>query len=250
MKNKKVEIDRENGWKICNKCCEQKLLDQFLFNNYKQSYETKCKMCSNLWFKEHYHNGGNKLTRQLNYQKNKSRHQDYDKKYNKIHKDKRRKYRKDNKEKIRLKNKKLHENRMINDLNYRILTILRWRIRHLLKDKPKQSKSISLLGCSIDFFIKHLESKFQAGMTWHNRGYGKGKWVIDHVIPCEIFDLSQESHQMACFNYKNLQPLWCEKNSNKSDWLNNNRRARDLTKKEKEEYLKANGILLYFISKP
>ena len=28
------------------------------------------------------------------------------------------------------------------------------------------------------------------------------------MIPCAAFDLTKEEHQMVCFNYRNLQPLW------------------------------------------
>jgi len=46
-------------------------------------------------------------------------------------------------------------------------------------------------------------------MTWNNHGTGyngKGmkEWHIDHIIPCDKFDLSDPKQQEECFNYKNL----------------------------------------------
>lgn len=52
-------------------------------------------------------------------------------------------------------------------------------------------------------------------MSWGN--YGKFGWHIDHIIPCAAFDLAREDHQMVCFNYRNLQPLWSKDNLSKGD---------------------------------
>ena len=58
-------------------------------------------------------------------------------------------------------------------------------------------------------------------MNWSNYGHGIGKWVIDHIIPCAAFDLSNQIEQYKCFHYTNLQPLWFYENAEKSDKLNN-----------------------------
>lgn len=83
----------------------------------------------------------------------------------------------------------------------------------------RKSKSLELLGCSIEECRKYLESKFLPGMTWKNSGNGKNKWNIDHIIPCSAFDLSYYEQQKLCFHYTNLQPLWCEDNQKKGDKL-------------------------------
>jgi len=44
-----------------------------------------------------------------------------------------------------------------------------------------------------------------------------GEIHIDHIIPCEVFDLTIKEHQLVCFNYKNLQPLWSKDNLSKND---------------------------------
>ena len=81
----------------------------------------------------------------------------------------------------------------------------------------KETSTSKLLGCNIDNLKKHLESKFQDGMTWDNMG--RGGWHIDHIIPCSFFDLSKLTHQKICFNWENLQPLWEKDNCSKGNKL-------------------------------
>jgi len=71
---------------------------------------------------------------------------------------------------------------------------------------------MELVGCSVEFLIKYLESKFTDGMSWENRGKERGKWHIDHIRPCNTFDLTDENEQKRCFHYTNLRPLWAEDN--------------------------------------
>ena len=50
-------------------------------------------------------------------------------------------------------------------------------------------------------------------MKWDNHGlYG---WHIDHIQPCNSFDLSNEEEQKKCFHYSNMQPLWAFDNLSK-----------------------------------
>ena len=83
---------------------------------------------------------------------------------------------------------------------------LRNRIRIVLQGLRKGEHLPELIGCSIDFLKKHIESKFQGTMSWTN--YGNNGWHIDHVLPCNAFDFRNETHQLACFNWRNLQPMW------------------------------------------
>ena len=52
-------------------------------------------------------------------------------------------------------------------------------------------------------------------MTWAN--YGVFGWHVDHILPCAVFNLTREDHQMICFNYRNLRPLWHHENNDKGD---------------------------------
>jgi len=42
-------------------------------------------------------------------------------------------------------------------------------------------------------------------MTWENHGE---IWEIDHIKPCNSFDLTDIEQQKQCFHYTNLQPLF------------------------------------------
>ena len=71
------------------------------------------------------------------------------------------------------------------------------------------------LGCSLEEFKSHLESKWTEGMTWDNYGKGKGTWNIDHIKPCKSFDFTNPEEQRACFHYTNTQPMWGDENTRK-----------------------------------
>ncbi len=148
----------------------------------------------------------------------------YKKQYRKIHIDKfkykDRNYYIKNKNKIRSYHRKYERGRKIYDISYKLLCLLRNRINYSLRQNLKNGHSIDLLGCSIEFLRKYLESKFKKGMSWENYGRGwngKGmkEWHVDHKIPCASFDLSKPSEQRKCFHYTNLQPLWAKENREK-----------------------------------
>lgn len=106
-----------------------------------------------------------------------------------------------------------NRNRWQSDIQYRIAHNLRRRIRRALAGQTKGGTFGLLCGCSVGRLRKHLESQFDARMSWDN--YGKGGWEIDHIIPCCEFDMTEPSQQLACFNYRNLQPLWAGDNRSK-----------------------------------
>lgn len=101
-----------------------------------------------------------------------------------------------------------------NDSEHRLKHILRVRIQKALKLNCKKTSSVKLLGCSIPEYKLYLESKFTEGMNWDN--YGRKGWHIDHIIPCDSFDLSNYEQQKQCFHYTNTQPLWWNENLKKS----------------------------------
>jgi hypothetical protein len=75
----------------------------------------------------------------------------------------------------------------------------------------KPEKSEILLGCTLDEFVIHLESKFQEGMTISNHG----KWHIDHIIPISSAKTIEDIIKLT--HYTNLQPLWAKDNLKKSN---------------------------------
>jgi len=43
-------------------------------------------------------------------------------------------------------------------------------------------------------------------MDWWN--YGRGGWVIDHLLPMSWFDLEEPAHLKLCQRLANLRPEW------------------------------------------
>jgi len=105
------------------------------------------------------------------------------------------------------------QKRRAEDLSFRLSCNLRSRVRKALKGINKSKHTLELLGCSLEKFKVHLESKFSPGMSWSNYGYYG--WHVDHVIPCTQFDLSKTEEQAKCFHYTNMQPLWMKDNISK-----------------------------------
>lgn len=122
------------------------------------------------------------------------------------------KYRLENRAKVNKQRNEYRTIRMKNDINFRITSILRKRFNNAAKGF-KMKSVLKLLGCSLDDFRNHLAATFQDGMTWKNYG----KWTIDHILPCAVFDLRNSEEQEICFHYSNLQALWRRDNLVKSN---------------------------------
>jgi len=109
---------------------------------------------------------------------------------------------------------KYESRRYRTDINFKLIKLLRGRIRDALRGKASKSAStMKLVGCTIDELRKHLETQFVPGMTWKNNS--KSGWHIDHIIPCSSFDLTDPRQQQICCNWSNLQPLWAFDNLSK-----------------------------------
>ena len=132
-------------------------------------------------------------------------------------------------------------NRRKRDISFRILGSCRARMKAALKGRSKTERTMELIGCSGDFFKTYLESLWQNGMNWNNYGKGYGKWNIDHIVCLELFDMTDYKQRCAGFNYKNCMPMWDDENFEKSDSIND-KRARDMSKIEKLNYLKSLGF--------
>ena len=146
--------------------------------------------------------------------------QEYQRKWRKENRKKRYEYMKvyykENRDRINM----LRRKKYVEDTNRKIKSLLSSRILLALKGNIKHKSTFSLVGCSVFFLKRHLESQFQRGMSWANHG----KWHIDHIVPCDSFDLKQPYEQKICFNWFNLQPLWAKDNHKK------NRRYINITK--------------------
>ena len=240
----------------CTKCGKEYPLKKEYFyrrNNRTKGFVSQCKKCSNKRgenAREKYRSNNKEQIKEINKnyrETHKEQTKEYSEKYRKQNKEKIKemnklfsrtekskiyqgKYYKENKDKIlayskeyRAKNKdkinSYFQNKRHNDLHYRIYKNMQSRIQRAVKlDRTKKADSTEkLIGCSIDCFKKHLESKFQGSMMWDNYG---SDWHVDHIKPCASFDLSIISEQRKCFNYTNTQPLWAGDNLSKNSRYN------------------------------
>ena len=135
--------------------------------------------------------------------------------------DKAKKWNKDNKIKAAKSLKKwidktdYYNERYHNDIQYRLVTILRNRLRGALKNNYKSGKTVDLLGMSIPKFKEHIEKQWKPGMDWEN--HSLNGWHIDHIKPLANFDLSNPDELKKAAHYTNMQPLWAYDNLSKGD---------------------------------
>ena len=106
-----------------------------------------------------------------------------------------------------------HEAKRRQNIDFRLSKSLRDRLYRAIKRGLKFKSASKLVGCSIDELKEHLSKQFVEGITWENYG----KWHIDHIRPCDSFDLTDKDQQMVCFHYFNLQPLLGTENQSKKD---------------------------------
>lgn len=188
--------------KICNTCDEEKPLNEFsIRNKEKNTYHNRCKKCSNK-YAEKYRNENNDIIKK----KQKSW-------YNKKGKTWKKEYEKNNRERIR----KHEQDRYKNDFNYRIKKVLRTRLNKTVKGIKLSKSIISYIGISLDLFKKWIEYQFDDKMNWDNYG---SYWDLDHVMPCNSFDLSKNDNVYLCYNWTNLQPLEKKENYIKNKIIN------------------------------
>jgi hypothetical protein len=210
--------------KTCTKCHKDLPDDQFY------PKRPDCKLCKKAVCRIGYR--ANRLSRLVQkkeyYAQNKQKILEYKQEYYKENIDlikiKRQKYYLENKPAIRKRKRECTRKRYLTDTNFKIREILRCSILRAIKTKKctKKAKTMSLLGCTIEFVRSYIESLFKPEMSWKNHG----QWEVDHIIPVSAFDLSDVNEQYKCFNYTNLQPLWRAENRLKSDFLPNGERAR------------------------
>lgn len=125
----------------------------------------------------------------------------------------RKEYYQNNKEKIREYKKEWVRKQRLSNPIFNLKSSLRSRLKSFIKGKNKSTKSLELVGCSLEELKAHLESQFLEGMSWEN--YGLHGWHIDHIRPCASFDLTDLTQQKLCFHFSNLQPLWAKDNLSK-----------------------------------
>lgn len=89
---------------------------------------------------------------------------------------------------------------------------------YLLKIQQKQpmfneSMIHDLLGCTPIEFRKYITDQFKDGMSWETYGnnykHNEYAWFLQHIIPHQIFDLTDPVEYKQYMHYTNLRPrLW------------------------------------------
>lgn len=105
------------------------------------------------------------------------------------------------------------------------------RLRSYVKGEIKDQRCCRVLtGTNTEGLRAHLEAGWQPGMRWDNYGHGRGRWVIDHIVECCTFDLSDEDQARVCYHVTNIQPMWFEDNITKMH--SERRKRREATKEQ------------------
>jgi len=201
--------------KICRKCGEDKLLENFVKNkSTKDGLNNQCKSCKKEYNKNNFIRIKKRLT-EYNI-KNKERIRETNKIYNLLHKEVIDLYNKEynSKEENKVKIKKQINKRYQNDILFRLKTIISANIQTAFKRKKytKNTRTYQILDCSYNTLKLHFESKFESWMNWENQGDPKDgilelnkTWDIDHIIP--ISTAKTEEELIKLNHYTNLQPL-------------------------------------------
>lgn len=204
--------------KICKKCNVEKQLNEFSKDNKgKYGVKSKCKQCIkeyDLTYKtanknkiQQYYidnkeriNKQSKTTYELNREHYIKKHTQYGKDNPEVRRKHTAKYLKSNPDYY----KTYRKHRYHNDPQFKLRVILGTRLNKALKTHSKSTSILNLIGCSMDELKEHIEKQFTDVMSWENHGI---YWEIDHILPCDSFNLIDIEQQKQCFHYSNLQPL-------------------------------------------
>jgi len=114
----------------------------------------------------------------------------------------------------RRKQRREQERTKRKDPLYRLGNNLSRQIRKTIHHNKQGWHWENVVGYSLDDLKAHLETQFQAGMTWKNYG----SWHIDHIKPKSSFPISSQNWReitKEIWALKNLQPLWAKDNISK-----------------------------------
>lgn len=149
------------------------------------------------------------------YEANKEQHRENRLKYYhdtaELRKAKQKEYKKKNRKKLAEYQKQYYKKRREADPIFKLRDNVRRLFQQCFRrnNHKKTSKTIDILGCSIETFKQYIEVQFESWMSWDNYGLYNGGpnygWDIDHIIPIStaitVEDIIRLNH------HTNLQPL-------------------------------------------
>lgn len=118
-----------------------------------------------------------------------------------------------NRDKVKERGKRSHQKRM-SSAKCRLEASIRTGVSKGIANGSKASRrTFDLLGYTVDQLMRHLERRFQPGMSWDNYG----EWHIDHIIPLSAhnYETPDDIDFKKAWALKNLQPLWAKENIRK-----------------------------------
>lgn len=210
--------------KTCSKCQIVKPIECFgKLKNSRDGLKYDCKQC-----RHEYNIANSHLIREKNklyYENNKERVLETNKEYRLTHvesiRSQRKQYRSQEHVKLHIKEKckeylpirkeKIKQLRK-ESLTFQISEVLRSKFHKYLNNQTTSMQQI--LGCDLEFFKKWIEYRFDESINWNNYGTC---WHIDHVLPINQFNLTDETDIRVCYHWTNLQPLLKFENQSKSD---------------------------------
>ena len=196
-----------NEVKKCCRCNIEKSTSEFCKNkSTKDGYSKWCRECSKIYYQEVKHKYTEKRSTygKTYYRNNKERCNRYFAEHRESKAEYDKHYRMANAERIAKFKKDWEAVQLKTNPSYKIIKNLRRRLSHALSGRNKSASTMVLLGCTPDELKIKLEKQFTGDMSWENYGT---RWHIDHIKPCNAFNLLEESEQRACFHHSNLQPL-------------------------------------------
>ena len=203
--------------KICTSCQTEKQTTKF-HKEKKGRFGVKsiCKACH---LEKKRSNPKEKEYRRKNYQLYKEKNRARSRRYKRENREKIAEYnreynkRPEVKMRRRIYNRRYENRRIFSDPVYRERKFLWRNICRALMVYGYSKKTVvyKALGADRDTVRKHLQDQFKDGMSWENYG----DWQIDHIIPLSSAETVERVVELN--HYTNLQPLWAEENTKKSN---------------------------------
>lgn len=190
--------------KKCTKCKVEKPFDEFWKHPLgKNGLCPSCKSCAKQY-----------------QEANKERRAEYDKQHYEANKERKAELNKQwfefNKERRAEYNKQRRQTDSIFKFRHNVRTLIANSFKRGTNQFRKNTKTETILGCTIEEFRIYIQSQFKKGMYFNNHG----EWHLDHIIP--LASASTEEEIIKLNHYTNFQPLWAEENFKKSNKIVNN----------------------------
>ena len=178
---------------LVKKCCRcENILLKSNFHKEKNREDGLQPLCISC--RTQYYNGNREKTKK-NYLENR----DKIKNYYLENRDRIKEHQLKNYEKITACKKIYINNRYKTDINFRLISKTRSRIRNALHGKSKSSSTQIILVIDFDTYKKWIEFQMTPDITWNNI-------EIDHIKAICLFDISKDEELREAFNCKNSQP--------------------------------------------